>query len=90
MQVINTPEWKHEAVCTGCRSELLIEAADVKYGQFGGGYCESGDATWFARCCVCEEPIFLFGHGEMKEYKVWIPKQIMDKARDEYEKRNRR
>lgn len=85
MKVLERKPWSYEFECVGCKSKLLAETEDVKYGTFGGGYCESGDATWYVECAVCGTTHFLYQEGSQK-WKVFIPLNAKSAARAAYVK----
>lgn len=37
MKVIKEVPWEHPFTCTGCKSELIAEASDVRYTNFEDG-----------------------------------------------------
>ena len=60
MKVIEGPkEWKQDVKCLGCTATLEVGMEDVTVGEFGGGYCESGDLYVYVSCCVCGSHIKL-------------------------------
>jgi hypothetical protein len=60
MRVIEGPkEWKTTADCKRCTAKLEVGMDDVTVGEFGGGYCESGDVYVYVSCCVCGTDIKL-------------------------------
>lgn len=79
MKIIKRVPWGLKFTCIGCKSELECEADDVKYGVSGldaeGGY--------YCDCPVCGQQKNLgWGKG--------VPNAILNKARDAFDKRNRR
>ena len=48
MKVLSTPSWSTEVTCSGCKSVLLVEPADIS----GVSY-RSGISYHFVTCPVC-------------------------------------
>lgn len=45
--------WNYKHKCINCDTELLIEAADVKYYHYDGDFREPSYDTYTANCIVC-------------------------------------
>lgn len=77
MKIIKRVPWGLKFVCTGCKSELEAEADDIRY------YCSDDDSSFYCECVVCGQ------HKDLK-YGKDIPDAILNKAREAYNKKNRR
>lgn len=67
MKVTKRSKWTRTLRCKGCKSELEIEADDVRQGDFGCGYGDDHDFKFYVHCAVCKEVNFvgaLPGHVE--------------------------
>lgn len=54
MKILKNPgPWKKHMNCP-CGAKLLIEAADVHKGYFGGNYLEDGDLLPYVTCPLCD------------------------------------
>lgn len=51
--------WGYKHTCSGCDSELLIEAKDVRHQRFDGDPREPGYDKYTAECVVCSQPIII-------------------------------
>ena len=85
MKVLERKDWSHEYECPGCKSKLLVEPDDVKYGSYGGSYDESGNPTWYVECVVCGTSQWLY-QAVSQKFKVFIPENIKSAARQAYAK----
>ena len=54
MKILEAKPWSHVINCKVCKSKLEIEENDVKEGEFGGSYCDSGEPHPYVVCPVCE------------------------------------
>jgi DNA-directed RNA polymerase subunit RPC12/RpoP len=77
MKIIKGPDpWSTQLTCPDkdCGTVVEISSEDVKYGLFGGAYCEEGEAEWYVECPSCGEAIFI----------KKLPKVIKALAREKY------
>ena len=51
MKVLNRVEWTHEHKCSGCKSDIVIEASDVRFGSFGS--FDDFESEFYVDCTVC-------------------------------------
>lgn len=70
-------EWKYVFSCKECKSKLEADVGDVKLGEFGGNYAESGDLRYYVSCPECEANTFV-----PKEKLSMLVMKDADKRRD--------
>ncbi len=52
VKVVTAKPFEYPFTCK-CGSELVAEAADVRYGDFGCGYADDHDWKYYVTCPVC-------------------------------------
>lgn len=71
MKVLKRVPWSLVYTCSGCKSELEIEASDVMYGSFG---CyDDSETRYYVKCVVCGDSKFIDAKG--------IPTDIKNNAK---------
>jgi hypothetical protein len=58
---LDLDNWTTKARCKtkDCQSLLEITKEDIKIGEFGGAYCESGDIKRYVECPNCGKCIII-------------------------------
>ncbi len=64
--------WSYKHTCSGCDSELQIEAADISYRYYDGDMREPGYDSYSTNCCVCSASINVPGNKIPKLLQVEI------------------
>mgnify|MGYP000384899117 CR=1 FL=1 len=83
MKVTNRIEWSHAYTCKGCKSEVVAEASDVRFGRFGS--FDEYEDTFYVDCCVCGERL-RWTYPKAND----IPPNVQRDAREKYNKENPR
>lgn len=56
MKVIKKPDvsdWSYKWTCSGCDTELMVEAQDITCRYYDGDIREPGYHSYSANCCEC-------------------------------------
>lgn len=48
MKIVKEGKWEHPFTCTGCKSELVAEANDVQYTNYG-----DDGSVFYVQCPQC-------------------------------------
>jgi hypothetical protein len=63
MKVLEKGKWKENWSfvfdCKDCESKLEADVSDVRVGEFGGSYAESGDIKYYVSCPECGANAFV-------------------------------
>jgi hypothetical protein len=76
----DTENWTYKHICSGCDSELEVEAKDLRHKRYDGDPREPGYDSYSAQCVVCQSEI---GIPENK-----IPKLIQLEAKNKTSRRS--